>query len=108
MRILMLMQEFVNYILIAIFLLCCFLITVKLIRSKFASLKTVKAEVFDKYKPDAISKYPENWKSKSCFVVFKTKDKKLSFNISEYSYNIYRIGEKGTLKYKGSKIISFR
>ena len=102
------MSDVINYIMIAIFLLCWVLIIVKLIRNKFSPVKTVKAEVYDKYKPNVVSKYPENWKSKSCVVVFKIKDKKLSFNVSEFSYGNYKINEKGTLKYKGAKIISFK
>ena len=101
------MSDVINYILSAIFLLCWFLIIVKLTRNKFSPVKTVKAEVYDKYKPNVVSKYPESWKPKSCVVVFKIKDKKLSFNVSEFSYGNYKINEKGTLKYKGNKIISF-
>ncbi|MBE7053112.1 MAG: DUF2500 domain-containing protein [Ruminococcaceae bacterium] len=102
------MADIINYIIIAICLLCWILIILKLMQSKFAPVKTVKAEVFDKYKPDVISKYPKNLKSKRYVVVFKTKDKKLSFNVSEFSYGNYKINEKGTLKYKGTKIISFK
>lgn len=102
------MLDVINYIMIGIFLLCWFLIIVKLIRNKFSPVNTVKAEVFDKYKPNVASKYPEKWKAKSCVVVFKIKDKKLSFNVSEFSYGNYKINEKGTLKYKGTKIISFK
>ena len=102
------MSDVINYILGTIFLLCWFLIIVKLIRNKFAPVKTVKAEVFDKYRPNVVSKYPESWKSKSCVVVFKIEDKKLSFNVSEFSYGNYKINENGTLKYKGAKIISFK
>ena len=41
-------------------------------------------------------------------VVFETNNKKLSFNVSEVSYGKYKTNEKGTLKYRGSKIISFK
>ena len=102
------MSDVINYVLLGILLLCWFLIIVKLIRNKFSPVKTVKAEVVDKYKSNVVSKYPENWKLKSCVIVFKIKDKKLSFNVSEFSYGNYKINEKGTLKYKGSKIISFK
>ena len=102
------MSDVINYILIGISLLCWFLIILKLIQNKFSSVKTVKAEVVDKYIPNVVSRYPENWRTKNCVVVFKTKDKKLSFNVSEFSYWNYKINEKGTLKYKGNKIISFK
>ena len=93
---------------IILFLLCWFPFVKKLIWNKVAPVKTVKAEVFDKYKPNIVSKYPRNFKQESCIVVFKTKDKKLSFTVSAFSYNNYRIKEKGTLKYKGNQIISFK
>ena len=102
------MSDVINYILIVISLLFWFLIILKLILYKSSPIKSVKAEVIDKYKTNAISKYPENWKPKSCVVVFKIQDKKLSFNVSEFSYGNYKIHEKGTLKYKGNKIISFK
>ena len=101
-------SDVINYILIGISLLCWFLIILKLIQNKFSSVKTLKAEVVYKYKPNVVSKYPESWKPKSCVVVFKIKEKKLSFNVSEFSYGNYKISEKGTLKYKGNKIISFK
>ena len=65
------MSDVINYILLGILLLCWFLIIVELIRNKFSPVKTVKAEVFDKYKSNVVSKYPENWKLKSCVIVFK-------------------------------------
>ncbi len=90
------------------FLLFWFPLAKKLIWNKVAPVKTVKAEVFDKYKPDIVSRYSGNFKQESFIVVFKTKGKKLSFNVSEFSYNHYQIKEKGTLKYKGNQIISFK
>lgn len=102
------MTDIINYIPIAIFLLCWLLIIMRLLQNKFSPVKTVKAEVFDKYKSNPVSRYPENLKFKSYVVVFKTKDKKLAFNVSEFSYGNYKINEKGTLKYKGNKIISFK
>ena len=85
------MLDIVNYIMIGILLLCWFLIIAKLIRNKFSPVKTVKAEVVDKYKPNVFYRYPESWKPKSYVVVFKIKDNKLSFNVSEFSYENYRI-----------------
>ncbi len=93
---------------IVLFLLCWFPFVKKLIWNKVAPVKTVDAEVFDKYKPNIVSKYPGILKREDYSIVFKTKDKNLSFNVSEFSYNNYRIKEKGTLKYKGNKLISFK
>jgi len=102
------MSNAINVLSVILFLLCWFFVIKKLIWNKCAPVKTVKAEVFDKYKLNIVSKYPGVSKQESYIVVFKTKGKKLSFNISEFSYDNYRIKEKGTLKYKGSKIISFK
>ncbi|MBO5733693.1 MAG: DUF2500 family protein, partial [Clostridia bacterium] len=68
---------------------------------------TVKAKVIDKYKPEMVSKYHGTFKQERYIVVFATNNKKLSFNVSKFSYGNYKINEKGTLKYKGTKIISF-
>ena len=93
---------------IALFLLCFFPVIKKLIWDKVAPVKIVKAKVVDKYKPKTFSKASGTFKLETCVVVFETKDKKLSFNVSEFSYGHYKIKEKGTLKYKGTKIISFQ
>lgn len=102
------MDNVINLFSIILFLLCWFLIIKKLIWNKVAPVKTVKAEVVDRYKPNTVSRYPGVSKQESYIVVFETKGKKLSFNVSAFSYNNYRIKEKGTLKYKGNQIISFQ
>ena len=91
-----------------LFLVCWILIIKKLLVNRFAPVRTVTAEVCDKYKPDIVSKHPGTFKQQTYMVVFKTNNKKLSFNVSEFSYSNYKINDKGTLKYKGSQIISFR
>ena len=102
------MSNIINTIVRLLFLLCWILIIRKTIINKCATVKTVKAKVVDKYKPDIVSKYPGTFKQEYYMVVFETKDKKLSFNVSEFSYGNYKINQKGILKYKGSKIISFQ
>ena len=102
------MPNIINVIAIILFLLCWLLIVKKIIFNRYAAIKTVKAKIVDKYKPDIVSKYPGTFKPERYIVVFETKNKKLSFNVSEFSYGNYKINEKGTLQYKGSKIISFK
>lgn len=102
------MYNIINISVMILFLLCWILIVVKIIINKCATIKTVKAEVVDKYKPDMVSKYHGTFKQEYYIIVFATNNKKLSFNVSEFSYGNYKIHEKGTLKYKGSKIISFQ
>lgn len=101
------MYNIINAILMILFSLCWILIIRKVIVNKYAVVKTVKAKVVDKYKPDIVSNYPGTFKPERYIVVFATKDKKLMFDVSEFSYNNYKINEKGILKYKGTKIISF-
>ena len=101
------MPDVVNILSIILFLVFWILIIKKIIAGKFSPVKTVKAEVVDKYKTDMVSKIQGTFKRQHYIVVFKTKDKKLSFAVSEFSYENYRTKEKGTLKYKGNKIISF-
>ena len=102
------MHNVINAIAIVSVLLCWVLIIKKMIISRYAPVKTVKATVIDKYKPDMVSKYNGVFKQERYVVVFDTKDKKLSFDVSEFSYGNYKINQKGTLKYKGMKIISFQ
>ena len=102
------MSNIVNVIAIILFLLCWTLIIKKLIVTRYAPVKTVKAEVFDKYKSSTASKYPGVLKREPYVVVFDAKGKKLSFVVSEFSYQNYKIKDRGTLKYKGNKIISFQ
>ena len=101
------MNTIINVFSIIFFLSCWFFVIKKLISNKFASVKVVKAEVVDKYKPNVVSRYQGTFKEESYIVVFKTKDKKLAFKVSEFSYGNYKIKQKGILKYKGTKIISF-
>ncbi|MBQ2932952.1 MAG: DUF2500 family protein [Clostridia bacterium] len=102
------MSDVVNIIFASLFLLCWFLIIKKIIADKLAPVKTVEAEVVDKYRTDIVSKVQGTFKRQRYIVVFKTKDKKLSFAVSEFSYNSYKIKTKGTLKYKGNRIVSFQ
>ena len=54
------------------------------------------------------TKYSGNGKSEKYVIVFSVGGKKKSFYVSQFSYNGYRINEKGTLKYKGDKLIDFK
>ena len=100
------MPEIINIISVVFFLLCWLLIILRIISTRISSVKSVKAEVVDKYESTLVSNYPGT-QSEKYIVVFKSEKKKLSFNVSEFTYGDYRIGEKGTLKYKGNIMISF-
>lgn len=97
----------VNILSVVLILACWFLIVKKHIANRYAPEKTVKAKVVDKYKAKTITRFHGTFQREPYVVVFQTKDKKLSFVVSEFSYANYKINEKGTLKYKGNQIISF-
>ena len=83
-------------------------ILIRTIKNRYAPIKTVKAVVIDKNKIETFSKYSGNGKAEKYVIVFSANGKKKSFYVSQFSYNGYRINEKGTLKYKGDKLIEFR
>ena len=91
-------------ILIAVVWLLAFL---RIIINKHAPVKTVKATVIDKQVVETFSKYSGSGKQEKYAVVFSAEGKKVSFYVSQFSYNGYKINEKGTLKYKGDRLISF-
>lgn len=81
---------------------------VKVINNRYALVKTVKAVIVDKNKVEAFSRYSGTGKSEKYVIVFDVDGKKKSFYVSQFSYNGYRINEKGMLKYKGEKLIEFK
>ena len=81
---------------------------VKAVKNRCAPIKTVKAVVIDKNKVENLSKYSGTGKSEKYVIVFSVGGKKKSFYVSQFSYNGYRVNEKGTLKYKGDKLIVFK
>ena len=83
-------------------------ILVRTIKNRYAPIKTVKAFVIDKNKIETFSKYSGNGKAEKYVIVFSVNGKKKSFYVSEFSYNSYKINEKGTLKYKGNKLVEFK
>ena len=83
-------------------------IIVRTIKNRYDPIKTVKAVVIDKNKVETFSKYSGNGKSEKYVIVFSVDGKKKSFYVSQFSYNGYRVNEKGLLKYKGNKLIEFK
>ena len=74
---------------------------------KFGKAKTVKAKVVHKQSAEVYSKYSGTGKAHKYYVTFQINGKRKTFSVSEFSYNGYRIGESGTLKYKGERLIDF-
>ena len=101
-----------NIIIISLFMglgaLAVVSLLVRLVKNRYAPVRTVKAVVIDKNKVETFSKYSGTGKSEKYVIVFSVDGKKKSFYVSQFSYNGYRINEKGTLKYKGDKLIEFK
>ena len=64
---------------------------------RLAPVKTVQAVVADKQKTEAFSKYSVSGKQERYVVIFSSGNRKHSFYVSNFSYDGYRIGEKGRL-----------
>ena len=101
-----------NIVIISLFIgigaLAMVSIIVRTIKNRYAPIKTVKAVVIDKNKIETFSKYSGSGKSEKYVIVFSVGGKKKSFYVSQFSYNGYKVNEKGILKYKGNKLISFK
>ncbi len=106
------MQNFGNSILnllvIALVIICWGLVAFRFIKSRCANVRTVKAVITDKYKNDCVSRIQGTFKSVTYTVVFSIGKKKLAFDVSEYSFGNFRVGQKGTLTYKGGRLIDFK
>lgn len=83
-------------------------VLIKAIKTKHAPIKSVKAVVIDKNIVETFDKYAGNGKHEKYVIVFSVDGKKKSFYVSQFSYGGYRVNEKGTLKYKGDKLIEFK
>ena len=84
------------------------IITIRFLRSRFGKTVTVSATVVHKQKVEQKSfKTPPYIRYKYA-VTFQIGEKKKSFYVSELSYGGYRKGEKGTLTYRGDRLIDFQ
>ena len=101
-----------NIIIISLFVgvgaLAVVSLLVKVVKNRYAPIKTVQAVVIDKNKVEIFSKYSGTGKREKYVIVFSIDGKKKSFYVSQFSYNGYRVNEKGMLKYKGDKLIEFK
>ena len=80
-------------------------ILIRIFRQRYSKAKTVSATVIHKQVTESFSKY--SGKTENYFVTFRIGNKHRSFKVSQFSYNGYRIGETGTLKYKADRLIDF-
>ena len=107
------MSDTVNKVIILLAISCTLFLLGRIIyqvfRNKYAKVKSVKAQVVDKFKADKFTKiYGSSARAPQYYVVFRIDKKKKTFRISEFSYGGYRVGESGTLVYKGDKLVDFK
>jgi len=95
------------FAIIGIIILCG--IFYKVITIFYSKEKTVKATLIDKqfYEKRIASKSQAPHSKKEYVLTFLCDNKKKHFNVSELSYRNYKVNQRGTLKYKGHKIIDF-
>ena len=97
-----------SIILFSLFVGITLLAMVRVIILRFAPTKTVSATVSGKQKNETFSKYSGSGKQEKYVVIFSSNRKNHSFYVSKFSYDGYHIGQKGTLTYKGNKLLSFQ
>ena len=77
------------------------------LRNLLAPVRRVKAQVVGKNTVESFSKTGPGGKRIRYVVIFEAEGKKRSFYVSEFSYRGYRKGERGTLTYKGDRLVGF-
>ena len=85
----------------------CLFAGIKWLVRRYGPVKTVKAKIVDKHKTEVFDKYAGSGKAVRCVITFEIAGKRKGFYVPEFSYNGYRKGETGTLKYQGDRIIDF-
>lgn len=98
-----------NYIFVILEIVIIIGILAKILQNFFYKEKREEAVVVNKQSFDKTiyRKSQSPFVKKSYVITFQCKNKKRHFDVSELSYNNYRINQKGTLKYKGSRLIDF-
>ena len=102
------MNNIINVVVIGIYVVCLFF-SIKTLMLHFAKKqKKVSATVCDKFEGRAQNWHPGSFNPVRYTVVFSTAKGKLSFNVDPSSYVNYKVGKKGTLTYRGGRLINFK
>lgn len=101
------MENEIQILLVALVLALWIVLMWKFLKNRLAPVKTVKAVVVDKHTTQSFTKYRGDGVTQRYCVVFEAEGKRLAFYVSRLSYDAYQIHEKGTLKYKGNRILDF-
>ncbi len=99
----------INYIFVILELVIIIGIVAKILHNYFSKEKREEAVVINKQSFDKTiyRKSHAPFVKKSYVITFQCRNKKRNFDVSELSYNNYILNQKGTLKYKGSRLIDF-
>ena len=100
-------ENLTGYVGVAVTLIWFIGILVWFFRRQYGTTKAVNATLVNKQVTESFSKYSASGKAYHYYVTFLINGKRRSFKVSEFSYNGYQIGEKGTLKYKADRLIDF-
>lgn len=101
------MQYLPHYLFTALILGIYLVLLVRFCRSRFGPVKTVRAVVVHKQKVELTAPRSPNGKKIKYAVTFQIEEKRKSFYVSELSYQGYHKGERGTLTYRGDRLIDF-
>ena len=85
-------------------------IIIRFAGDRFGKVRSAEAVVIAKHKAENVtySKWQSLFPRKSYTIVFDISGSKKSFDVSEFSYNGYQKGQRGTLTYRGRNIINFK
>jgi hypothetical protein len=99
-----------NYIFGLLGIIIAIGIIARLICNFFSKEKQENAIVVNKQRYDrqVYRKSQSPFVKKEYVITFQCGNKKRYFDVSELSYGNYRINQKGTLRYKGSRLIDFK
>ena len=100
-------ENLMGYIGVSVTIIWFICMLVWFFRRQYGHPKKVSATVVNKQVKESFSKYSGNGKGKVYYVTFLAGGKRRNFKVSDFSYNGYRIGESGTLTYKGDRLIDF-
>ena len=103
-------SNIVNFIFALIGAIIVVGISIKVIINIFSKEKSIKAIVVDKqsYDKQIYRKSQASFTRKEYVITFLCGNKKKYFSVSELSYRNYKVNQKGTLKYKGNRIVDFK
>lgn len=84
---------------------------VNLIRNKKTSEKNIRAVITDKqhFTKEMLQKFQPTQNEEKFVLIIKSLDgKRFMFDVSEYTFSKYNIGDRGRLVYCGTKFIDFK